>query len=186
MTRTATPFTVKRRRRLRWRRQLREESRTRSLRGRRNVILPGQYYDVETGLTYNAARYYDAQLGRYIQSDPIGLAGGLNTYSYARSSPLRHRDVRGLATEEDDEDVEEEEERWESSVARVHVDEVVDQIRQYDPAFQYATLARPDYRLQSPGHRVPERFAPAISPGGKLSSTRPEDQLWINPQWISF
>jgi len=47
-----------------------------------NVRFPGQYYDAETGLYYNYFRDYDPSIGRYIESDPIGLMGGLNTYTY--------------------------------------------------------------------------------------------------------
>lgn len=56
---------------------------------------PGQYYDAETLLHYNYFREYDANLGRYEESDPIGLNGGLNTYSYVGSSPLAAIDPSG-------------------------------------------------------------------------------------------
>ena len=58
--------------------------------------LPGQYFDAETGLHYNYHRYYDPTLGRFIQPDPIGLAGGLNLYEYSDGDPLRGCEVLGL------------------------------------------------------------------------------------------
>ncbi|MDB5048351.1 MAG: Rhs-family protein [Fibrobacteres bacterium] len=57
---------------------------------------PGHYYDAETGLNYNRFRYYSPELGRYLQSDPEGISGGLNLYAYAEGNPLRWVDVRGL------------------------------------------------------------------------------------------
>ena len=57
--------------------------------------LPGQQYDDESGLCYNRNRYYDPLQGRYITQDPIGLDGGLNTYSYPLN-PINEIDPLGL------------------------------------------------------------------------------------------
>jgi len=56
-----------------------------------NLRMPGQYYDKNTNLFYNFFRDYDPQLSRYVQSDPIGLRGGVNTYAYVRDGLKTHR-----------------------------------------------------------------------------------------------
>lgn len=62
-----------------------------------NLRLPGQYFDRETGLHYNYFRDYDPGTGRYVESDPIGLVGGLNTYAYVSTDPVNKFDFYGLA-----------------------------------------------------------------------------------------
>ena len=61
-----------------------------------NPRFPGQVYDKETGLHYNYFRDYNPGTGRYVQSDPIGLAGGMNTFGYVGGNPLSKTDSRGL------------------------------------------------------------------------------------------
>jgi RHS repeat-associated protein len=58
--------------------------------------LPGQYYDQETGLHYNYFRYYNPGTGRYVTTDPIGLAGGINLWPYTGNNPVNFLDPLGL------------------------------------------------------------------------------------------
>ena len=60
-----------------------------------NLRFPGQYEDTETGLHYNWHRYYDAEIGRYTNEDPIGLSGGHNVFQYAYANGVNNFDPDG-------------------------------------------------------------------------------------------
>jgi len=64
-----------------------------------NQRFPGQQFDRESNLHYNYFRDYDPARGRYIESDPIGLDGGINTYGYVKGDPLASSDFRGLQSD---------------------------------------------------------------------------------------
>ena len=61
-----------------------------------DMRFPGQRYDAASGLNYNYFRDYEPGTGRYSQSDPIGLWGGMPTYSYTKGAPLMTSDPLGL------------------------------------------------------------------------------------------
>jgi RHS repeat-associated protein len=61
-----------------------------------DLRFPGQQFDAESGSHYNYFRDYEAATGRYLQSDPIGLEAGANTFTYVASMPLYGVDPKGL------------------------------------------------------------------------------------------
>lgn len=61
-----------------------------------DMRFPGQRYDAVTGLFQNGWRDYDPTSGRYVQSDPIGLGGGISTYGYVANNPFGATDINGL------------------------------------------------------------------------------------------
>lgn len=65
-----------------------------------NLGFPGQYYDAETSAWNNGYRDYKSVLGRYVESDPIGLSAGVNTYAYVGNDPTSNTDPLGLCDEQ--------------------------------------------------------------------------------------
>jgi RHS repeat-associated protein len=97
---------------------------------------PGQHADAETGFSYNLNRDYMPNLGRYLESDPIGLAGGLNTYRYARANPVRFKDRLGLDEENEQGDADADEFKLASESSYF-----LRFIAQRDPQFELAVSA---------------------------------------------
>jgi len=60
-----------------------------------SIRFMGREYDVETGIYEFRNRYYSAAVGRFMNEDPIGFAGGTNLYSFVTNDPIIHTDPFG-------------------------------------------------------------------------------------------
>jgi len=60
-------------------------------------MFTGREFDKDTGLYYYRARYYNPEIGRFLQTDPIGYGDGMNMYRYCGNNPISFLDPWGLA-----------------------------------------------------------------------------------------
>jgi len=100
---------------------------------------PGQVWNNETQTAYNYLRdCYDPATGRFCQSDPIGLVGGLNTYAYVDSDPIAFTDESGLSKRGAPNQP-----YANQVIANVTANSLITQIRQYQPNFTYPVASAP-------------------------------------------
>jgi RHS repeat-associated protein len=104
-----------------------------------NLRFPGQYFDAETGLNQNYFRDYDPAIGRYSESDPIGLEGGLNPYLYANGNPLAYSDAYGLQAPR----VAQLPQAIRNEIANAMAPSLIRQIQIRNPDFRYPVMGRP-------------------------------------------
>jgi RHS repeat-associated protein len=104
-----------------------------------DLRFPGQLWDDETWRHYNYFRDYDPYTGRYQQSDPIGLAGGINTYGYVDGDPVGSTDNDGLNRRRGGGNGP----TMAQTIAQAQVQSLVAQIQMFNPSFRYQTMRPP-------------------------------------------
>ena len=129
-----------------------------------DMRFPGQRYDSATGLNYNYFRDYDPGTGRYAQSDPIGLGGGMTTYSYAEGSPLVYSDPEGLAA---------------AFILRMG-------IRYFAPRLAAGAIKRVTPRLVRNEIKLVAKRNPKTPPGCNIASKAPIHHICTNKNCVSL
>jgi RHS repeat-associated protein len=108
-----------------------------------DMRFPGQMFDSFSGHISNYYRDFDPSTGRYLQSDPIGLAGGMSTYAYAESDPMQFIDPFGLAKGGGARRGHGGTPQYVDAIATLEAMALIRQIRQnYDPNFTFVTVGR--------------------------------------------
>ena len=124
-------------------------------------VFPDSIYDEETGLHYNYKRDYDPGTGRYIQSDPVGILGGINTYAYVGGNPIGFVDPLG--------------------VARLNLKPLVDDILR-ELGFDLGGEAAGETGGSALGERCADGFCKQrITPTGEKITTKCLDLFFANP-----
>jgi RHS repeat-associated protein len=142
------------------------------------VRFPGQWYDEESGLHYNRARYYDPRNGRFISPDPIGVLGGLNLYQYA-PNPINCIDPLGLCNGRSDRRLSDEQIRDMVARLRAGQDVTVENMTQARQLLD----AMPDLRPQTGAGQMPitpGTANPRINPGNPFGGG-PHNPMWQQP-----
>jgi RHS repeat-associated protein len=109
-----------------------------------NLRFPGQVFDGQVGLHSNGFRDFDPATGRYIQSDPSGLNGGVNTYAYAFGAPLSRSDLLGLAPEREEFPPEATDPAEADPLAAIEYQILLSKIRDYERDFEDPSWRAPN------------------------------------------
>ncbi|MFN3985918.1 MAG: RHS repeat-associated core domain-containing protein [Rhodocyclaceae bacterium] len=118
-----------------------------------NLRFQGQYLDRETGLHYNTFRYYDPDIGRFTQPDPIGLNGGVNLYQYA-PNPTGWVDPWGWC-------------RRGNAATKTHMDGVRDRMLAENPNMRHQWGGRD----RTNGTELPETYLKPLGGTGRRGSS---------------
>jgi len=154
-----------------------------------NLRMPGQTADAETGFYHNGFRDYIPGLGRYLETDPIGISGGLNTYLYAYAAPMNGIDTFGLCDQTQSQPAQNPAATAHIQLAQVPPIEIFKNIEEEDvPVFPEEEVAPP----VSPPFEFPQDLTKPPGPGWEwrgAPDSEPGDSNgnWYNPdtgEWI--